>query len=241
MTDERLYHLFKLHEIDEKLLGIKARAENLDVGKRELAGIKKVQADYAEDLTHYEDLKKQIAAEHFKAEQASEKIKKFNAQLYNGSIVSSKEVENLQKEIQMLEDLGMQAELKAEELEKENGSLSKKVSKINAKLEELEVSIQQKRLKAEEDHVQLKTAFKEVGGQRAEREAAVEPDLLKVYDAARKKTGNTGMALVTSESRCGACGVPVPERTRDAIRLGKTQQCESCRRVLFIREESLEL
>lgn len=238
MTDERLYHLFKLHEVDEKLLGIKARAENLDVGKRELAGIKKVQSDYADDLKKYDDLKKELAAEHLKAEQASEKIKKFSGQLYDGSVVSSKEIENLQKEIQMLEEIGLQAEMRVEELEKINESLSKKVGKINDKLAELELAVKEKRSKAQEDHAALKIAFAEIGGQRAQREAAVEPDLLKIYDAARKRTGTTGVALVSPENRCAACGVPVPERTRDAIRLGKTQQCESCRRVLFFREES---
>lgn len=238
MTDERLYRLFKLHEIDEALLTIKNKAEHLDLGKREAAAIKKIQADYAQDLTRYDEVKKALAAEKSKAEQASEKIKKFSKQLYDGSVFSSKEVENLQKEIAMLEEIGFQAETRVEEFEAAQKPLGAKVAKIHAKIAELEKSIADKRKQAEGDHSALKERFKEIGAKRAEREAEVEPDLLKVYEAARKRNGTTGLALVSADGQCSGCGVPVPQRTKDAIRLGKTQQCESCRRVLFFREEA---
>lgn len=238
MTDERLYRVFKLHEIDEALLAIKSKAENLDLGKRELAAVKKIQTDYAEDLSHHDDLKKQLAAEKLKAEQAAEKIKKFSQQLYDGSVVSAKEVENLQKEVAMLEELGLQAESRAEQLETELKASAKKTEKIHAKIAELEQAAADKRAKAQTEHAELKIKFSEVGGLRAAREADVEPELLKFYNAARKRTGTTGLALVTPDNRCSGCGVPVPERTRDAIRIGKTQQCESCRRILFFREEA---
>lgn len=240
MKDEQLYRLFKLHEIDEKLLMIKAKAENLDLGKRELAAIKKIQNDYAADISRANEVKKAIAVERIKADQASEKIKKFSAQLYDGSTVSSKEIDNLQKEVQMLEDLGMQAEFRIEELESENGPLSKKLEKVNAKLAELQATIESKRTQAEHDHKGLKIAFKEIGDQRAEKESMVDLDVRKAYDSARKRTGTTGLALVTLEGRCSACGLPVAERTQENIRLGRVQQCESCRRVLFFREESPE-
>ncbi len=240
MKDEQLYRLFKLHEIDEKLLGIKARAENLDQGKRETAAIKKIQTEYATEISRSNDIKKQIAAERVKAEQASEKIVKFSQQLYDGSTVSSKEIDNLQKEVQMLEDLGMQAELKIEELEKEYRPLSKQIDKINSKIVELKGAVESKKAQAIVDHEALKVAFKETGAQRAERENQVPLDFRKVYDSARKRTGTTGLALVSPEGRCSACGLPVAERTQDAIRLGKVQQCESCRRVLFFREEAPE-
>lgn len=240
MKDEQLYRLFKLHEIDEKLLGIKARAENLDQGKRETAAIKKIHTDYAAEINRSNEIKNLIAEERVKAEQASEKIKKFSGQLYDGSTVASKELENLQLEVQMLEDLGMQAEFRIEELEKEYEPLSKKMEKINAKLAELQNTIESKRVQAIEDHKALKVAFKTVGDQRAERESEVALDVRKVYDSARKRTGTTGLALVTLEGRCSACGLPVAERTQEAIRLGKVQQCESCRRVLFFREETPE-
>ena len=240
MTDERLYHLFKLHEVDEKLLSIKGRAENLDLGKKELAGIKKIRADYASDLELFELKKKEIEQERLKVDIATQKIKKFNEDLYSGNALNSKEVENLQKEIQMLEQLGLTSEQKIEDLQIELEPLSKRVNKINAKIRELEETAKQKRIQAELEHEQLKAAFKDVGATRHDRESAVEPELIKVYDAARKRTGNTGVALVTPENRCSGCGVPVPERTRDAVRIGKTQQCESCRRVLFIREEAIE-
>ncbi|MFM9871877.1 MAG: zinc ribbon domain-containing protein [Fimbriimonadaceae bacterium] len=240
MKDEQLYRLFKLHEIDEKLLQIKSKAENLDVGKRELAAIKKINTDYADDISRANEVKKLIAIERVKADQASEKIKKFSGQLYDGSVVSSKEVDNLRKEVEMLEDLGMQAELRIEELEFESGPLSQKIKKINAKLEELHTAIDSKRIQAELDHKALKIAFKEVGEARAERENQVDSDVRKTYDSARKRTGTTGLSLVTLEGRCSACGLPVAERTQESIRLGKVQQCESCRRVLFFREESPE-
>lgn len=241
MKDEALYKLFKLHEIDEQLVTIKSRAENLDLGKREKAAIKKIQADYAEDLNKHKALIAQLNQERVKADQSSEKIKKFNAQLYDGSVTASKEVANLAKEIEMLEQIAFNSEEKIEQLEAENKSLSKRVAKVNAKIEELNQAIIAKRAQAESDHAAYKLKFAELGALRPEREKAVNPALLATYNNARKLTGSTGLALITPDHRCKACGIDIPIKTREFVGDGKTIQCESCRRVLFLREEAIQL
>jgi predicted nucleic acid-binding Zn-ribbon protein len=239
MKDERLFRLFQLHRIDEKLLAIKSQAEHLDQGRKESAGIKKLQTDYATELEQYKTLKTKISEKKTASAVATEKIAKFSAQLYDSNS-SSKELANLQKEIDMLEELGLQIETNIEELEAEFKPLHAKVTKINAKITELRTTIDEKKAAAVTKHEELKTAFKTVGAQRAAAEAAVELALLKSYNAARAKTGSTGLALVTASNRCAGCGIDVPEKVRDLIYTGRTQPCESCGRILFIHAEALE-
>lgn len=240
MKDERLYRLYKLHKIDARLIDIKNKAEHLDLGKKEAAFAKKLQEDHAADLARNKELKSEIEELRVKNEQTEAKIAKFNTELYDGTLVSAKEVENLQKEIVMLEELALANAFKSEELENELKPLSEGVNKIMAQVEQLKKQIVKKRADAEVLHKELQVAFKETGAKRAAAEAEVEPELVTLYNQVRKRTGNTGMALVTDAQRCAACGIDIPEKVRDAIHTGRTQQCESCRRILFIQQEAAE-
>ncbi|MBX3113523.1 MAG: hypothetical protein KF836_03065 [Fimbriimonadaceae bacterium] len=240
MKDERLYRLYKLHKIDARLIDIKSKAEHLDLGKKEATFAKKLQEENADALARHKDLKSEIEELKVKNEQTEAKIAKFNKDLYDGTIVSAKEVENLQKEISMLEDLAINNALRIEELENELAPLSQTVKTVMAHVEELKKRIVKKRADAEVLHKELQAAFKETGAKRGPLEAEVEPELITVYNQVRKKTGSTGMALVTEAQRCAACGIDIPEKVRDAIQSGRTQQCESCRRILFIHKEAEE-
>jgi predicted nucleic acid-binding Zn-ribbon protein len=240
MKDERLYRLYKLHKVDARLIDIKNKAEHLDLGKKEAAIAKKLQEDNSEALARHKDLKSQIEELRVKNEQTEAKIAKFNKELYDGTIVSAKEVENLQKEISMLEDLAMTNALRSEELENELTPLSESVKTVMAQVEELKKRIVKKRADAEVLHKELQAAFKETGAKRAPLEAEVEPELITLYNQIRKKTGGTAMAMVTDAQRCDSCGIDIPEKVRDAIQTGRTQQCESCRRILFIHKEAAE-
>lgn len=240
MKDERLYNLYKLHKIDARLIDIKSKAEHLDLGKQEALMAKKIQEDNSELFSQHAALKTEIAELTTKNDQIQAKIAKFNKDLYDGSVVNAKEVDNLQKEVVMLEDLAMNNALRIEEIEDELKPLSESVDKLTAQVDQLKKLIVKKRADAEVHHKELQAAFKDTGAKRAAAEGEVGADLITVYNQARKRTGNTGMALVTEAKRCSACGIDIPEKVREMIQAGRTTQCESCRRILFILEEAEE-
>lgn len=234
MSDEGLYQLYKLHKIDAALLDIKSKAENLDTGKREAALAKQVEAESESVRQAFATAAAKFTELKTKEELALAKLDKFQKQLYSGSLTNPREVENVQKEIDMLENLvvGLDDELKATQAERDHHSAGAKAAE--EKIAAAHTAQAAKRKSAEETHHQLQASFREIGAKRADAEKKVAPNLLQLYAAARKKTGSTGMALITADQRCSACGIDIPERTQEMVRDGKPTQCESCRRLLFI-------
>lgn len=103
-----------------------------------------------------------------------------------------------------------------------------------AKLKALRDQAAAKRAAAESEHEGLQTQYKKKAVERAQAVAAVDPVMLKQYDAVRKSTGSTAMATVTTKSACSHCGMHVPEKAQAQMRAGRITPCESCKRILFI-------
>ncbi len=234
MSDERLFRLYKLHQVDEKLLAIKARAEHLDVGKRELALAKKLATDNADLLSQAKATKQKLAELTLKEDQANEKLEKFQKQLYDGSITSSREIAHLQEEIEMLEMLVITTDDDRKALAASSKESSAAAAEIEEKISKLKEQAVKKRSHAEKEHAELQELFKQTGATRASKESEVEKELITAYNNARKRTGNTGLALITPKQDCGSCGIDIPEKVREAVRDGKTTPCLSCGRILFI-------
>jgi predicted nucleic acid-binding Zn-ribbon protein len=234
MSDERLFRLYKLHQVDEKLLAIKARAEHLDVGKRELALAKKLATDNADLLAEAKATKQKLAELTLKEDQANEKLEKFQKQLYDGSITSSREIAHLQDEIEMLEMLVVTTDDERKALAASSKESSAAAAEIEEKISKLKEQAVKKRSHAEKEHAELQELFKQTGATRASKESEVEKELITAYNNARKRTGNTGLALITAKQDCGSCGIDIPEKVREVVRDGKTTPCQSCGRVLFI-------
>lgn len=234
MSDERLFRLYKLHQVDEKLLAIKARAEHLDVGKRELAVAKKLATDNADLLAEAKATKQKLAELTLKEDQANEKLEKFQKQLYDGSITSSREIAHLQDEIEMLEMLVVTTDDERKALLTSSKESAAAAAEIEEKIAKLKEQAVKKRAHAEKEHAELQELFKQTGATRASKESEVEKELITAYNNARKRTGNTGLALITTKQDCGSCGIDIPEKVREAVRDGKTTPCLSCGRILFI-------
>ncbi|MCB0825347.1 MAG: hypothetical protein KDC26_04095 [Armatimonadetes bacterium] len=235
MPDERLFRLYKLHNVDESLYDIKKRAQNLDTGQEELALMKQIEKEGKSALDKYESLHRQITESENKLAETKNKVTKYESQLYDGSISSSREVENMQQEIKMLKELAEKTETRLSGLNEEFGPAKEEAQKVARSLKKLKKVIIGKRDEAKAEAEELKVKYREIASTREERLNNVEPELIRAYDAARKQTGSTGMATVESEEhKCSACGNNVADRMLQQIREGKTILCEDCRRILFI-------
>ncbi|MBX3112527.1 MAG: hypothetical protein KF857_11000 [Fimbriimonadaceae bacterium] len=234
MRDEGLYLLYKLHLIDAALYDLKQHAAALDVGKEESAKIKALETL----IKPVKDELAQVQRETEETETAQkadeEKLARYEKQLYDGSITNSREVENVQKEIEMLTGLVITLDDKATALRGQAKPLRDKVKQAEAKVAELRQAGLAKQEAAKAEHARLEAEYKQAAAKRPDAAKAVDPGLLRTYEAVRAKTGNTAMATVTPQDRCQHCGMHVPEKALDAIRSGRPAQCEQCRRILFI-------
>ena len=236
MSDEGLYRLYKLHQVDAQLHTLKSRAGALDTGNAEAAQYKRIQIETKMVRQKAKQLSDQLTALKDRRADNAAKADKYETQLFDGSIVNPREIEDLLKEASSLRALDPKLEKEIAVLKPDVDEAVENASSANAQLKKLRETVLTKQEKAKALHGALQEEYMKVKATRAEIAKDVDPLIMREYDAARKKTGNTGLALITEDSRCSSCGIDIPEKTRQLVRIGKVMHCESCRRVLFIYE-----
>lgn len=233
MASDELRRLWRLHQIDSALVEIQAKAAGLDPGRRIIAEVRALETKLDEKGGQARELAGELTDLELKQKSIEDKLKKIDKDLYGGSVVNPREVENLEKEVATLKkhrseldgrilqlwELVPPAQAEADEIE----------SQITAKKKELSAHQKQAlRLKA-----LLEEEYRDRTGERPAAVKAVSAGLLARYDAIRKSHHGTAMAEITRKRTCSACGTLLPERTVQAARDDKLVTCDECHRILY--------
>lgn len=227
--------LWALHVIDSALFDIRAQAAALDPGKKLMAEIKSLTVKHAELEAESHRLNGELSDLELAQKSIDEKLKKVDKDIYGGSVVNPREVENLEKEIAALKDRRASNDEKilalwdtAPKAKEEADRYAKAIAGKNAEL----VAHQKTILKTKSE---LEASFKENSAKRPEAASRVNPALLAKYDGIRQKYG-TGMAKITKESSCGACGLSLAEKTIEYVKADRYVPCEQCHRILYFSD-----
>lgn len=234
MSDEGLYRLYKLHLVDTKLNSLKARAAALDTGNKEAAVYKKIQSESKEVREKAKSLRQELNELENRKISNADKADNYEKKLFDGSITSHKEIDDLTREVKELREADGKLNRLINELKPKVEAAEKAASESKDNMAKLKEIVLKKQEKAKVEHAELEKQFKHLRPERDTVAQNVDPMMLREYQAAIKKTGNTGMALITEAERCEACGIDIPEKTIVMVSNGKAVHCESCRRVLFI-------
>lgn len=234
MSDAGLYTLYKLHLIDSALHDMKMHAAALDVGQAELAEAKLREESSASLIAEAKALSSELRDKELEQKSLEDKRKKYEKQLFDGSLHFARDVENVQKEIAMLNDLLGKVDGRIMELWEALPPVQAEADAAKRVIEDLRSKAAEKRSAAEQEHQTLQAKYRAKAAERASAVGAVEPGLLRQYEAVKKATGSTAMATVTGKDACSHCGMHVPERGKALIRQGRPTPCESCKRLLFI-------
>ncbi|CAN5409327.1 C4-type zinc ribbon domain-containing protein [soil metagenome] len=225
--------LWRLHQIDAGLQEVRQRAASLNSGKGQqerLAELEAVAETHPYRKRHAEKIDLELANR-----TVEDKIKRLTEQLYGGSVVSSREVATVEKEIESLKRqrdkndeilLGMMEELPG---------LEASYKATAASLDEAKSAVSHARKAAVALKGELENRFKEYNAARPEAAKIIPPALLAKYEGVRKAKG-TGMAMVVNRQTCGGCGTALPERLRQAAEGGRVVACETCMRILYYTE-----
>ncbi len=229
-----LEQLWQLFLVDEKLVEIQRQAAALDVGQSLRARLKKLEEQWeAGNGKRAKDLTAELNDLELRRKGTQEKIAKFEGQLYGGSVTSPREVENLEKEIQMLKGQVETSEERSLEILEILPELQKEADALEKSMEEHRKALEERKKRAVQERASLEASYKERAAQRNALKAHVEPGLLAKYEAIRKAHGGLGMAPVVKQSACGRCGMQLSERLLVATREGRVVTCEACHRILF--------
>ena len=236
MSSSSLQRLWRLNEIDVALVEIRKRAAALDPGKLIQSQINQLEAEHAEKGTHAKALSTEQTDLELKQKSIDEKLKKIDKDLFGGKIVNPREVESLEKEIEMLKRQRSSMDgrlLELFELVPPANAVADEVKKrIDAKKAEL--AEYQKRVVKEQER--LKAEFSRISSQRPEAAKGIEPGLLARYDAIRQKQSGVGMSKVTKIGTCEMCGMKLPVKSIEGAKEGRVVTCEACHRILYYTE-----
>lgn len=229
--------LWRLAQIDNRLADVRSRAANLDVGQKLAAEVKALEAKEAEVGGAF----RALTAEQNDLELANggiaDKIKRIEAELYGGKVVSSREVENLNKEIaaqKRQRDANDERLLALLDLVPPAEETAKKWTRA---LDQRRKMLAARQVEAKAERAKLEAEYKALAAERPERAKAVPPAALARYDGIRAKHGGIGMVEVNvKDGTCAGCGTHLPERTIQNLKDDKLVACETCHRLLYYTE-----
>jgi len=233
MASPELQRLWKLAQVDQTIDSIKKRAASLDVGQKIAAEIGRLDAEFQILSSNAKSLRSELTELELIQQGLDQKLKKIDGELYGGKVVSSREVENLEKEVAQIKRQRGSHDDRILELWELVPPAEKAADALKSQLDKQKVLLVERRKLAVVEKEHLQSEFKRLSTARGPLAAAVgNPSLLGRYDSIRQRH-DTGMAEVTKTNHCGACGTHLPERTIETLKDDKMAACESCHRLLY--------
>lgn len=225
--------LYKLHQVDAAMVEAKNRHDHMDPGREIAAEIQAAGKEHEAAKKAAEDLARELTDLELKQRSVQEKIAKFDKQLYGGSVVNPREVENIQKEIALLKEQRDSFDERILELWELIPPAKDQEKNLGSVVEALKAKLAEHQKKVHEERARLAAEYKALAAKRPGLAGGVDPGLLQTYETNRQKHGGIGMAEITPSGTCSRCGMAQPRKTIELAALDYLVTCENCRRILF--------
>lgn len=160
------------------------------------------------------------------------KIAAANQQLYGGRVTNSKELTNLQHELNTLKDLNDRLETKVLEIIDRVEAAEKTTAATSADFQKLETEWQQDQKQLEADIALLQKTLADLTEKRNNLAAQIESSAVNLYERVRQQKKQAVSKV--EQGICRACRISVSASTLQKARGGQPVQCGSCGRILFI-------
>lgn len=231
-TGQDLYRLQQVDtERDDKearLAEIAATLEDDSALREARKSVKKAEERARKWQTKQRDLELEI-------ESLSEKMSRSEKRLYSGKVQNPKELADLQAEIsslkrrrQRMEDTLLEAMISREEAEDALDAASEHLHDVEARRE-----TEHEDLKAE--RAVLQERLETLEQRRRQVVSRIDARRLTTYERIRELKGGQAVAQIRGDA-CAACGVTVAPNMEWRLREGEMIQCDTCRRILVLKE-----
>ncbi|AIE84117.1 zinc ribbon domain-containing protein [Fimbriimonas ginsengisoli] len=232
MASAELQRLWKLARIDTGLVEIRKRAGVLDVGQKIQAEIQQLETLLAEVGGEAHALHAEQRDLELRQKTIEDKLQKFSKEMYGGKLASSREIENMEREIESLKRQRDREDERLLELFELVPPAQAKAKKIEDRIADAKTRLAARKKQAVLDKTALEQEFARLTAARPEAVKGISPILLAKYEGLRQKSGGIAMVEVNGSS-CGGCGTNIAERTLQALREDKLATCEACHRILY--------
>jgi uncharacterized protein len=224
--------LYELQELDND---IENTRQTLEVKTRQLGNreaLEKAGALLAAAQKVLEDLKHRRRENEASVADITAKISEVNKQLYGGRVSNSKELSNLQSDVNMLTGQKDELETKSLEVLETLGESDKKVAALTADYQKLEISWAAEQEQLKKDTTLLKTTLAVLVMSRQEAVSKIDPATLSLYELIRKKK-KQAVARV-ERGICQSCRLTLSASLQQKARAGHPVQCGTCGRILYV-------
>jgi uncharacterized protein len=232
---EKLKALAELQKVDLEVASLRKAA---DVHPRQLAELERelgsARSAIEAERTRVSDIERQKSTLEQNISDEKEKVKKWEARLAEQR--STREYSALAREIDIAKKANQTMSEELVELAKTLGAARETVkgkeTEFSARQQQLSTRMTELRTKQSQAEGQVKT----LEGKRSEVSSAVDPNLLRRYEAIRKKR-MPAMVGVVFGGTCQGCNMNVPPQLYNNLRVSLgTDVCPSCNRIIYAVE-----
>lgn len=227
-----LQQLYYLQEIDREIAGGKQRLREVLQAQKGNAALEQARAQHEQSSEALKEARARQKELEFELTQLTNKRKRSEDRLYSGKVINTKELEDLQREIESLgrrrddlEDELLEAMMTVETAQEED-------EETGSTLEALEDEWAEEKASLAQEQNEVATRLNELLAQRKEQAARIDDKFLTAYEKTRSKRG-TGVAVV-QDGMCTACGVRASAGKVRSAQVGEMVRCGSCDRLLVM-------
>jgi uncharacterized protein len=224
--------LYELQELDNDIDNTR---QTLDVKTHQLGNrevLDKAGSLLAAAQKVLEDLKHRRREDEASVADITAKINEANKQLYGGRVSNSKELSNLQSEVNMLTGQKDGLETKSLEVLETLGESDKKVGTLTADYHTLEIRWAAEQEQLKKDTELLNKTLAALLASRQEAVSKIDPATLVLYDRIRKLK-KQAVAKV-ERGICQSCRLTLSVTLQQKARAGHPVQCGTCGRILYV-------
>lgn len=228
----QVHQLYQLQETD---LEIRDKKQRLGEVLQTLKGppwLLKARADLDTAVTHLNQLQNQRNTVNLELQSLRSKAKSSETRLYSGKVVNTKEMSDLQHEIDSLNQRAARVEDEVLELMllMEEAEAVKNEAEATAKT--AEERWQKESVELETEKTDLAVRLNRLLQRRQEQASVVDAASLREYEQLAKKKGGTAVSRLRADM-CLGCRMTVSANYIKEAREGKKAYCGGCGRIIY--------
>lgn len=232
---EKLRLLWQLEEIDDALQRSREEREKLDDGSALKAKVEALKAELERQKRELREMRREMEDKELEAKGLEERRRTMERRMYGGYVSNPKELESMEREVEMLRRNQDRLEERVLELMFAIEDKCRDVQMLEEQLKAEDSGYQEVRRKYEEEYGRLSERIASLEKEREELLPQIDPTLLERYAEIRAKVGG-GVAKVVM-GVCGGCGFSISPRLLTRLKEGETiVYCENCGRILYLEE-----
>jgi len=215
------------HELDEK--HARVRAIDASLANDSTASARGERDTARTQLAH---VSAELRDRELQAQSLDAKMREVEQRLYGGRVTNPKELENLEKDLQMHQRQRGTLDEARLELMDATEQAQKRADETARALAQAEASRANEVERLTRERESLTARLASLANQREHTRASLDANVLKQYDQLRRTKAGRAVALIARDA-CGVCGVTVPTGLVSRVRAGsELVLCPNCGRIL---------